>query len=541
MCKNIRLGRYEFGDTMTPRVIRPAYVPIPQNLSYPKWKIEVIAASDGVTYDVTDFVSNGTINRRSTTSLSNFALSIDNGNGRYRDKFNAGDIFNFYYDYTQGALTEIKFRGKLDGAFDNFNIDEGFFISIEGRDFPEFADTGITIGFSNANVLDAFRGTSGNQDSQGNFSNGLLNGSGIIMRVYDPTSSTWKDYKDLSDAERTALKSQSVYDKNVIDSFEDRARLTISSQIAKDSDLKWRLFFDPSDELWYIYVHPEEGVKNTTERGILGQNLFNIDRFGKDTKKEANRVKIIGDVDSNVVRFRTKSDTARQSVLWIKDFVEQVTDLNTDELVEARATATLNIKKEEDKIGNFTSACMTSLQPGEKVAFAIPHIFNGDLIVDSFNIQFGVGVGLISSLDIKEKEEEVPDIFKTLLNNQINVLPTNNPNAMTDSQVFDFSNEDDYVLRSGVSITNDVLNGNGIATTVEKDLGYNISQFVLRIISADTLSCTYRISNDGGDTFEDYTLGTLHSFSSTGSKIILEITLAGTNPQYNKIDLLTKK
>ena len=99
------------------RRTRPGYVFIHKDMDRISWKVEIIASSDGVTYDVTDFLNNFNVNRISTVGLSNFNLNIDNNSVRYKDKFLAGDIINLYYDFTTKAgLTTIRFRGYIDGT-----------------------------------------------------------------------------------------------------------------------------------------------------------------------------------------------------------------------------------------------------------------------------------------------------------------------------------------------------------------------------------------------------------------------------------------
>ena len=529
-----------------PRIIKKGFVPILQKLNYPQWLIQIEAQSDGQTYDITQYVPRGRINRRATTSLSNFEFTLDNPAGKYKGKFQAGDYVNFYYDYTETSPTVIRFRARIDKVLDNLSYEDGYTLSITGRDYPSFADTFITMGFSTANILDAFKGTSGSQDSQGNYANGLLHNSGLILKIYDPYDSTWKAYSDV-------LKTRTQYDKTVTDNFEDKSCLSISAQIASDSDIDWRIYYDSSDSKWYIYIHPEEAVKNTTERGILGQNLFRVSNYGKDTTKEANRIKTIGEVDGSITRFRTKSDTLRQSALWVKDMVQQVTDLNTDALVLARTNATLSLRKEEEDTGSLSSTGMPTLQPAEKIHISVPYIKTGDVLVKSFDLSFGMDTGFESNLDIKEREERFEDIFKNIINDQTNVIPTNNPNGMKNAKVYDFSDAANFSLIS-CEINQNVLvlksgETTGTATNTAIIADDNITQFELRIEVNNYLNCEYRVSNDGGATFETYTLGSVgsaesvHIFTSVGKNLVLEITLEERNsasPEFNKINLMWK-
>ena len=150
------------------------FIPIPKNMDKSSWKI-IITNSKGDENDITNFVPDGSLMMIATEGLSNFSISLDNNQGRYKNKFVAGNTIDFYYDYSDAELTKIRMRAYIDGIFDNFNSSNGLFFTIEGRDAPKsstnehFADTQITISFNTVNNLDCWLGTTGTTDSKGNF------------------------------------------------------------------------------------------------------------------------------------------------------------------------------------------------------------------------------------------------------------------------------------------------------------------------------------------------------------------------------------
>ena len=527
------------------RINKAAKISIPKDISYPKWKVEIEAQSDDATHDLTGYLSSGTFNLRSTNSLDNFSLEVDSVAGKWKGKFQAGDYLNLYYDYTEGSLSTIKFRGRLDGAYDNFNGAKGFFISIEGRNFPVFGDPTINISFDNINVLDSFLGRSGDVDSEGNYPNGFLYESGLTLKVYDTSSNAFVVYKNLSAEQKTTLKSLSAYNNVVLDKFESRARVSIASSISNDNDLAWRIKYTSS--VWYIEVLPSTGVKNTGEVAVLGQNILNVTRFGIDTKQEFNRVKTIGESDGEIALFRTKEDTARQSALWIKDYSEQISELNTDELVEAKAIASLNRLKQQVRTGKISVPALATLQPAEIMHHSMPYIYTGDLLVPSIVISLGLN-GLEFENVIREREDILGDIFKDIINVQSDQISLNNPNNMLDGFVFDFSGDTSGLTFLNCGIIEEVLTispgqSSGTLTTSSVETDSDITNFELKIDAITFQNCTYRVSNNGGKTFENYSLGTLHTFNSTGNLLILEITLNQINtenPQFKKINLRTK-
>ncbi|GAI11027.1 unnamed protein product, partial [marine sediment metagenome] len=145
---------------------RRGFISIPKNMEKSSWKI-IITDSNGTENDVTNFVPDGSLMMIATEGLSNFLFSLDNSNGRYKDKFIAGNTVDFYYDYHDSTLEDISLRGYIDGIFNNFNLSGGLFLTVEGRNAPKsstnehFADTQITRQFDAVNNLDCWLGTIG--------------------------------------------------------------------------------------------------------------------------------------------------------------------------------------------------------------------------------------------------------------------------------------------------------------------------------------------------------------------------------------------
>ena len=119
---------------------------------------------------------------------------------------------------------------------------------------------------------------------------------------------------------------------------------------------------------------------------------------------------------------------------------------------------------------------------------------------------------------------------------------------MKDGLVFDFSKDTVGLTFLNCEVIEGVLTisegqSSGTVTTPVSATDSDITNFELKINATTFLNCTYRVSNDGGITFETYTFGTLHIFSSTGNELILEIILNqinSENPQFKKINLRTK-
>lgn len=532
---------------------KKGFIPLPKVMDKFSYKIE-ITDSNGATHDVTNDVmqGSGNLNRIATDGLSNFSFNLDNTKGKYKDYFSTGDVVDIYYDYNETVSATIRFRGYIDDVYDNLTPTDGWFISIEGRDSPKsstnehFADSKVTLQFSEVNNLDCWLGTTGTADSKGNYPDGVLYNSGMILKVYDTISSSWKVYKDLSAEQKTALKAQTGYTQTHEETYVDYSRLTISKALANEGNYEFRIYYDSDDGNTYLMVHPEEAITNTNEPVSVGQNFLELNRYGKNTREEVNRMKVSGAGDGDILLMRMKQDTARQSATWIKDKQETASRLTTVGEVAAKASARLNELKESPKRGSLSCCCLPTLQPGEKIHFSIPYIVTGDVKVKSFTMTFG-GKVLDFSLDLKDRETRFERIIKDQTDETADLTSVDNPNGMGDWYFYDFSNSEDYLL-TDCQITNNVLtlesgDSEGTCITINITHDRDVTQGELRIKGNQYQNCDFYASNDGGNTWKAVILKTLFNFSTIGKNITVKIILkpfSGANPEFNSISLGVK-
>ncbi len=529
-------------------VLHSGKIPIPKDQNKLSFKI-IITDSAGTPHDVTNYIANCSLSRVATAGLSNFSLTLDNNGGRYRDVFDTGDSVDFYYNYTeQSSLSVIRCRCYIDNTFLNMDDSEGYTLTIDGRDSPisdvyeHFKDTHITIQFAARNNLDCWFGTTGTADSEGNYPDGILYNSDLILKVYDTSDSTWKVYKDLNNNQRDALKAISGYTQTNTFTYVEKDRLSISNALATEGDYEFRIFYDSSDGKTYLMVQPEESVINTSEHVTLGQNLIRVSRFGKDTTKEYNRIKEKGEADGSIISMRTKEDTARQAAVWIKDYEESSNSISTDTELAAKATARLSELKEAPNTGSIVCCGLPSLQPGEMIPINIPYGAHENYIVKSFTVTNFVD-DLEFSLELKRRETTFERLFKDRIDDTVNITPTNNPNGMENALIYDFTDSNDYTL-SDCQIVEEVLSlesgkTTGTCTTDLHTADSDITQLELRIKASQHWNSTYEATNDGGNTWETITRGALHTFTSTGNQLKIRVTLnestSGVSPEFDKI------
>lgn len=532
---------------------RKGFIGIPKDMQKYSYKV-IITASNGTEFDISQFLLGGSnLERIATIGLSNFTLTMDNSQGRFKDKFKNGNTIDFFFDYTDGPLTSLKMRGYIDSIYDSFTSSQGNILFVDGRDSPKsstnehFADTKINLQFNNRNNLDCWFGSSGTADDQGNLQGGILFNSGLILRVFDTSDNTFKNYADLTTEQKNTLKAQTGYTSTHTNTYTDASRLDMSSRVGTEGDYETRIEYNSGLDVSYFIVHPENSRVNANEHVTAGQNLLDMGKYGKNTLEEFNRVKTIGGLDGNILIMRTKQDIERQAAVWIKDKIDNASILTTDtELVE-RSNATLNQLKEAIERGGPVTCGLPTLQPGEFIHFSVPYVVTSNLKIKSFTINFVPD--LIYNLNIQDRETTFESIFKDRKTDTENIGISNNPNGMRNAFAFDFTSSTGFTL-SNCEITNGTLKlksgqPTGSCLTPLFNADENVGSIEIRAKGDQLVACTYRISNDNGDTFETILLDTLHTFASTGSRIIVEITLNETigsaSPEFKKINQLYKQ
>ena len=527
---------------------------LPPDVLHGSWKV-IITDSNSTEHDVTDYLTSGTINMIATAGLSNFTITLDNTDGRYKGVFAPRNTVDFYYGYKEKAdLSTIKMRGYIDNIFSSFDSD-GFTLIVEGRDSPisstneHFADTHISIQFVTMNNIDCWFGTEGDTDSNSNYEDGILYNSGMILRIYDTADNTWKNWKDLSEEQRQIIRDQTGYTQTHTNTYVEKSRLAMSERVAEEGDFDFRIWYDSGNT--YFMVHPEEAIENS-EHITAGQNLISMDKYGANTLEEYNRFKEKGAVDGPLLTMRTKQDTDRQAIIWIKDKEETTSSLKKDTEIAERAAARLNELKEALAKGRLTCVGVSSLHPAEKIAVNVPYIVNAKVKVKSFTVTFGTDLEF--TLDLQDRETRFERIFKDRQDENLDLTPSDNPKDMRNSILYDFSNLTDYSLDGDCEITSDQIltlksgSASGYMITTAHTADQNVTHIIIRTLANQTIKCEYKVSNNNGTTWEpasgSYGLGSLHEFTSTGKKIKFKIHLVekatNASPEFQKFVIMYK-
>ena len=539
------LRRYETGYTW-----------LPPNVQEPKLQIDILTTgavnySDLSTYD-------GYVFLQATASIGSFSFKIPNVDGQYLGVFDEGDYVDIYMEYTSGTPTSRVFRGRIDNARPGFDR-SGYFILIEGRDYGVFADDDQTISYSETNVLDAFSGTTGTQDSQDNYPDGLLYDIGLLLEVWNPTSNSWDLVKDLSEGDYSVLKQQSVYDETITDQFRDKKYVSIAKEICSSNSLEFYLWYyqrsDESSETWKIRIFPENTIQNSNEAITYGQNLINMSPYGSDNREKSNDVTVYGSTNSNIILVRRKSDSPITP--WRKTKKLTKSELTTMAQVDARASSELVVSKTSIAKTTFNSIGLLTLKPGELFRCSVPLCaVNGWLT--SKKVTHNWDKVIDTSVTVGKIIKDITDWVNEQNNKQESGLTHNNLNDMDNSFNLSFiDDEDDWLTTTDCNTSEGVLKldddkTSGVCLTKSTStvslaaFSENIISCELRIRANHHWNCSYRVSNDNGLTWETILSGAagIHTFSSIGKNLRIETTLnvtaEGTSPQFDDIEVLVK-
>ena len=507
---------------------------IPISIYEPKWKI-VAYDMDGNAITVLDVPNNisNTISAEysltATENIGTFRVVLSNLNGQFLRKFNGGELVYIYMD--DDLATTLKFLGKIDNVYYGLSLGDGFTVTIEGRQKPELVDDVTSISFYNASPLQCFIGNSlegTEQDSNGNWNNGVL---------YN-TEVTWHPDNVISGS---ATFTQT---------FENRSFWEIFRTICESLDLDFYIFYDSN---WYIRVFNKETIFNENEYASYGENISSVGDFGYNNNDVKNNVVIYGKDNDNVIRIITRGDLDSQADLWKKTQVISDSNLTTYDQMLSKANEALTKSATREKSGNLTTLILPTLNPGETIQITIPYCDIDDTFrIKSFTQTYGSG-GSFTSLEVARRRQRLSRYFEDALNIEGALTPYSNLNNMKDSIVLDFESTDkftlvncsitDGILRLDTGETYGTLTTNAVASVPEGDVTYSVSECELRIKANNFSGCSYRASNDDGITWETINPGVLHSFTSTGTSVRLEVTLIvtdGISPEFEDIGLLFK-
>ena|SRR3990167_1422660 len=512
----------------------------------PKVKI-LITADNGTVYTVMDtttgaaadnFTLKGSVKRPVTDRLGSFSLIIANDNGRFLNVFNGGEIVRIYVDYTNA--TNLVFYGKVDNAKYGLNETDGFFIELDGRDFPELVDKTIT-GQEAAATAD-------------------ISISGILYNFYNNITLLFWNGSSWSEAAYT-ISSDTVSWSPTITNFpttlinyayQNKKGWSVIGEICRRANLDCYLEYDESGSRWTLKLLVQNSIQNNAANISYGANLISLDEYGIDNGDTINRVILYGKQEStNIVLLKSENDFTSQANLWIKDKIIQDNNLTTMANVQSRADVELAKGIQVNPQGKMTAVGLHNLKPGDNIPITVPYAGIGGFhkVMEFTHI---IGDTFTTSVELSKTLPRVQDLFigkldvNEVVNNSTNLNNMSNsytvyfdeaPSVMTHSNTIEASGK--LTLLSG-------LIGQAVSNIITTDNNVTHCEF-RRFENFNTGLDTYEVTNDGGVTWEPYSTasGQVHAFTEPDSQIGFRMTLRrGTSsapvPAYDSVTMLYK-
>ena len=493
------------------------YIWLPTYKDKLHWKA-IITVSDTEEYDITNYMKLVTIHSLDLRhGNSTCTIDLDNGDGRYLDKFSGGEKIEIWVEYTSGAFTPSDsnklYRGKLDNIFFSADVN-GYAAVIDSRQVPEGSDKLIIEQYSNQLISDAIK----------DIANKYLNGIITVNNVAATTGRITTTFRHVSPFKAIGILLEKAGQDGYIDT---------------DMDL---------------HTFNEGSVISTTDMIAFGNNLASVSRYGTDNNALKNKVIVYGNEKSeNLLLLKTEEDTDSQSALWEKTLVVQDQSLETMEEVQERADRELSNQLNYITGGSFEILGSPSVNPGEYIKTSVPYVgvvgnykmFN---ITHILNLQVPF---FSTNIELQRESNTMGGLFKERIDVEEQLRKFSNLNYMENSYTVFFTE-----LPVKWSLSNCIINEGILRLTAGQSAGEidftvytadkNITKCELRISSnfPDTENDVYLVSNDGGYRFEEIRPGIVHQFlTSTGKKLKFKIRLNGDathNPAYDGVSLLYK-
>ena len=510
--------------------LRRGRIYIPQNVTYPKWKLQltsddstvytVLDSTDSSNPPVADDCLNASVIKILTEGISRFSLTLNNDKGKFLNIFNGGETVEIFADYDDA--TNKVFRGKVDNVYYSLSDSGGYLCNIEGRDYPEIVDRTVIKSSTNEAIDVAIKDILSNYFS-------------------DITFTFW---------EGGVWKTSGYFEAftQITQNFRHISGWQAIAAICKLGNYDCRL--DYSDGNWYLRVFTENSILNTTENVMVGQNLIGISRYGLENDRIKNRITAYGKVDTNVISILTKSNTDSQSDLWIKEEIINDSSLDNSTSMNERIDAELANKATAIKKGAIQTIGLPTLQVGEKLRISAPYCGLDDVYkISELTMNFSASNGFTNTLQISKKPILLPEIIKARIDAEQALQPYENLNAQ-ENGIFLFFDGKETILLSDCIENEDRLelaSGKleGVMTSYMIETESNVTKGELRIRAnyPNTENDIYEATNDNGITWLAITPGELFNFTTTGNQVILRITLRGNSthsPVYESCCLLVK-
>ena len=506
----------------------------------------IITADDTTNYTVLDsytgdlnsnYVIDGSLTRNVTDQLDSFELTLINDNGRFLNIFDGGEVVRIYADNSNA--TTLIFRGRIDNVSYGVDNSKGFFVSIDGRSYPELVDktiTGIevavTADISISGILYEFY-------------------SDITLLFWNGTSWSEASYNVGTDTVTWTPAATGFPTTLINTSYQNKKGLTTIADICKRAGLDCYLEYDETNSRWTLRTFVKESITNDNCFVAYGVNMLSMGDWEKDNTQIFNRVTVYGKQESdNIVLMRTKNDTTSQSNLWIKDKILNESDLTTMDEVLDKATSELATDIAVSASGRFSAYGLETLRPGDVIECNVPYTgVSGSYKVTSFT--HTLGDSFKTEVEVSERAKTLKDLFVEKINPD-DITGVSNLNNMYDSYTIYFDEDPSIMNHTGnqteesdskLRLSSGQTTGEAYSNCITTD--YDVTACELRRYdNYETIGDQYYVTANGGVNWEVYaTSGDIHTFTYTGRSLGVKLILnrassTATSPAYESVSLL---
>lgn len=504
----------------------------------------IITADDSTQYTVMDTYSkaeasnytiDATVVRNVTDKISRFTLTLSNVGGVFLDKFDGGEVIEVYSDNTDA--TTLIFRGRIDNVKYGLDLRNGFTVNIDGRDYPELKDKGIS-GILSAELGDnALAKILYNEYSDITLT--YWNGSTWCEATHDsvPDTTSWSPSATGFPTERINM------------AYQDKKGWAVVGEICKRVGLDCYLEYDSG---WKLRVFVAESIANAGVSIAYGVNLLGLTGFGIVTNNIVNRVSVYGKTEGSVILLKTENDTTSQNDLWIKDKIMTEGSALTMDDVQDKADFELAEGINVDNSGTLNTLFMPTLKPGDVIYASVPYCkVDGNYKAYSFTHRFGDTI--TTSIQLVKKEKHLEDYFQPRAEqSELASSISSNPQGMKNSYTLRFDESISLLTHDKTEESDGKLvlqagetDGEAITTVLTTDEDVEKCE-LRRQENYYTGDDSYYIRNKSTLPWEEYTGfidGDVHEFESPGNQLALKIVLTRTastapSPGYDNFAVL---
>jgi len=503
-------------------------------------KVEIID-DDNVTHTISNtytgnsnenFLISGNYNLPLTDSIGDFKLKILNPNGLFTNKFNGGEIVSIYLDREDAST--LKFRGKIDNVFYGLDLTNGFFLEIEGRNYPELVDDLITETYAGAKIDYCISKIL--NDYYSDITLTFWNGSYWATASYENEIITWSGSVNNLPTELINI------------SFQDVKGVKALSDLVTRVNLEFYLEYENG---WKLRLFEKDSIKNYNDSISYGVNLLSISRFGINNDNIFNRIRVFGKKESsNIILLKTVNDNNSQSNLWRKTKVIKDDSITNMEELEERSICELNKYSTTIQSGTISSLLLSTVKPGEQLFVLVPYCnLNGYYTINSVRQDFGMVFK--TTITLSKEMKKVNKLFIEKENPEEFIKLSDNLNDMDNSYTIFFNEDSDKVSLVNAEIENEKVklssgSLSGTVTSETLELDDNINECEFRIYcNYETSNDVYQITNNGL-VWETIDLNEgVHKFNVPGNKLAWRIhmtrsTTGVVGPVYESICVLYK-